>query len=75
MDADASLESGLELRTKKVFYSNLIFVRHTYRHTYIMTHIIQAYILWMPRCLSFERKKFLSKLDFCPTLDASLLEL
>ena len=29
MDADASLESGLELRTKKVFEANLIFVRHS----------------------------------------------
>ena len=28
MDADASLESGLELKTKKVFEANLIFVRH-----------------------------------------------
>ena len=28
MDADASLEGGLELKTKKVFEANLIFVRH-----------------------------------------------
>ena len=29
MDAEANLESGFELRTKKVFEANLIFLRHT----------------------------------------------